>query len=129
MSVANGNPAAKEVQFVAFQGQRVELNMFTGPQFIEFVEQKLQEHGVRKVAPDRETLEAAWERAIRVSRINVLIRGDEPTTDLNASLPPAPDDLADRIREAFDKDDAQSWDEALWDIAEGDRRDHVPKLA
>ena len=119
---ANG-ATQEEIQFVAFQGQRVELNMFTGPQFIQFVEQKLQEHGVRKVVPARETLEAAWDRAIRVSRINALIRGDEPTTDLNAPLPPAPDDLADRIRAAFDKDDAQSWDEALWDIAEGDRTD------
>ncbi len=45
------------------QGQRVELNMFTGPHFIEFVERKLQEHGVEKVVPDDQTLADAWKRA------------------------------------------------------------------
>ncbi len=29
-----------------------------------------------------------------------------------------PDDLADRIRDGFADDDSQSWDEALWDLAE-----------
>ena len=119
---ANG-ATQSEIDYIAFKGQRVELNMLTGRQFIEFVERKMQQHGVRKVVPDRETLQAAWNRAIRVSRINVLIRGDEPTTDLNAPLPPAPDDLADHIRKAFEQDDAQSWDEALWDIAEGERHE------
>jgi DNA topoisomerase VI subunit B len=112
----------QEIDFIAFQGQRVELNMLTGRQFIEFVEQKMQQHGVRKVVPDGETLQAAWNRAIRVSRINMVIRGDQPTTALNAPLPPAPDDLADRIRDAFEQDDSRSWDEALWDIAGDDRR-------
>jgi hypothetical protein len=114
---ANG-ATEEEIDLIAFHGQRVELNMLTGRQFIAFVEQKLQQHGVRKIVPDRDTLEAAWGRAIRVSRINVLIRGDKPTTDLKAPLPPAPNDLADLIREAFENDDSQSWDEALWDIAE-----------
>ena len=37
--------------------------MFTGPEFIEFVEGKLEEHGVEKVVPDDDLLAATWKRA------------------------------------------------------------------
>lgn len=109
----------EEAQFIS-DGQRVELNMLTGPQFIQYVEEKLDEYGVEKVVPERDTLEVAWRRAIRVGRINAFIRGDEQVIDPNASIPSAPDDLGDRIREGFEEDDTQSWDEVLWDLAEED---------
>ena len=37
--------------------------------------------------------------------------------DVDAEVPPAPEDLADRIRKAFEVDDTQSWDEAVWGLA------------
>lgn len=62
----------EEAEFVS-EGQRVELNMFTDPDFLEFVESKLEEHGVTKVVPDADTLEDAWKRAHLVRRVNALI--------------------------------------------------------
>lgn len=103
----------EEAEFVS-QGRRVELNMFTGPQFVEFVERKLEEHGVEKVMPDDRTLALAWRRAHQVRKINELIRRTDDEGD--DDIPPAPGDLADRIREEFDDDDddaAQPWDVAL----------------
>ncbi|MBF0230729.1 MAG: DUF2399 domain-containing protein [Desulfamplus sp.] len=38
-------------------GERVELNAMTSDQFIDFIEMKLQQHGVKKVVPDHEILE------------------------------------------------------------------------
>lgn len=95
-----------EADFIS-NGERVELNMFTGPDFIEFVEGKLCEHGVEKVVPDDETLEAAWKRVHVADRVNKLIEARWETAD----VPPMPDDLADRIRES---DSTLSWDEALY---------------
>jgi hypothetical protein len=118
---------AEEAQFVA-NGQRVELNMLTGPQFIEFVTDKLKQHGVEKVVPDKETLAVAWRRAHLARRVNALIEALQPPDSVTSSkaADPAqflqvevsepPGDLTDRIRKAFDEDDAQSWDDALWGL-------------
>ena len=123
-----------EADFIS-EGQRVELNMLTGPQFIEFVEQKLEEHGVEKVLPDEETLAAAWKRAHLVIAVNKLIYrtwdGDEGASSgdgdterfLQEPPPPPPKDLADRIREELERDPAQSWDEALWAMSGGPAED------
>jgi len=128
----NGATVA-EADFVA-AGQRVELNMLTSPQFIEFVKGKLEAHGVEKVIPDDETLEAAWKRAHAAIAVNKLIASTwdddaeaspetDPAEPFLQKLPPAPDDLAARIREAFDDDPVQSWDDALWTIAAAHHKD------
>jgi hypothetical protein len=62
----------EEARFIA-DGQRVELNMLTGRDFIAFVEAKLDDHGVEKVIPDNATLEKAWTRAHLAHRVNTLI--------------------------------------------------------
>ena len=119
-----GNGATdEEAAFIAHDGKRVELNEFSSFDLVAFIESKLEQHGVEKVVPDVETLAEAWKRAHAAIRVNRLIEstwseGASPDVDLAAAIPPAPDDLADRVREAFDKDDSHSWDEALWDIAE-----------
>jgi hypothetical protein len=118
----------EEAEFIAYNGQRVELNMLSGPDFIEFVEGKLRDHNVEKVIPDGETLTAAWKRAHQVARVNRLIYstwpGHEPLAsgelELDGEIPDPPDDLAGRIRDAFEEDDIQSWDEALYAMAGGD---------
>lgn len=111
-----GNGAtSEEAQFIA-EGRRVELNMLSGPDFIAYVEGKLNEHGVEKIIPGEETLALAWKRAHLATKVNQLIasiyEGDE-------EIPPVPDDLADRIREEFEEDSTQSWDEALWGLSRG----------
>jgi hypothetical protein len=104
----------EEAEFVS-QGRRVELNMFTGPQFVEFVEGKLDEHGVEKVVPDDETLAVAWRRMHLTRKVNHLIERLSGEDD----VPAMPADLAQRIRDEFEIEPAQSWDEALADIDGG----------
>jgi hypothetical protein len=106
----------EEAEFVA-GGQRVELNMFTGPDFVSFVEQKLEEHGVEKVIPDEKTLAAAWRRAHLARRVNETIAR---IYEEDQEVPPVPEDVVDRIRDGFDEDDTRSWDEVLFSIAEDD---------
>jgi hypothetical protein len=111
--ISNG-ATGEEADFVA-GGQRVELNMFTSEDLVAYVEQKLQEHNVEKVIPGEQTLELAWQRAHRGIRVNAIIDGED--VDLDKAIPSAPGDLAEQIKTAFDEDDTQSWDEALWAIA------------
>ena len=113
----------EEADFIS-EGQRVELNMLSGPDFIAFVERKLDENRVEKVIPDEQTLAAAWKRAHLAIKVNRLIYstwddGEEDEDDEDAETPSPPEDLADRIREALEKDPEDSWDDALWAMSGG----------
>jgi hypothetical protein len=45
--------------------RRVELNAMTSPQFISFVERKLNEHGVKKIVPEDNDLADAYRMFVR----------------------------------------------------------------
>ncbi|MBA2313389.1 MAG: hypothetical protein H0V97_11415, partial [Actinobacteria bacterium] len=110
--IRNG-ATADEAHFIS-EGQRVELNMLTGRQFVEYVEGKLNEHGVEKVVPDASTLEQAWKRAHLRQKVNALISRiykDE------SAVPRTPDDLSDQVRRRLEEEPESSWDEAIADIA------------
>jgi hypothetical protein len=60
-----------EIQFLCrgrnysgYYGARVELNAFTSDRLVHWIEAKLQQHGIQKVVPDDETLQAAYRRAM-----------------------------------------------------------------
>lgn len=96
-------------------GQRVELNAFTSDKFVEWLESKLDEHGVQKIVPDDDVLAKGYRRAVKIARIqraidNILDEGDE---DIDI-----PADLDERIRNALDDASNEiAWDEALATIA------------
>ena len=46
----------EEIEFLIHH--RVELNAFTSDELIEWIEEKLAEHGVKKVVPEEETVTA-----------------------------------------------------------------------
>jgi hypothetical protein len=61
----------EEVQFIrgeltddGYIGERVELNAFTSRAFVDWLEAKLEHHGVRKIVPDADTLEIAYRRTV-----------------------------------------------------------------
>ena len=65
-------------------GPRVELNAMTSRQLIDFVENKLREHGIKKVIPEKDTLEKTY-RMFAAS---------------------------DRLSEAYDRDERKAWRKA-----------------
>jgi hypothetical protein len=110
----------EEATFIA-NGQRVELNMLTGPQFIEFVEKKFEANGVEKVVPDADALGKAWRRATLAARVNETIsrmqveaEGDEISV---------PDDLAEQIHSGLASDPRQAWDDVVYVLAGGELSD------
>jgi hypothetical protein len=98
-------------------GQRAELNAFASDQFIEWLEDKLEENEVEKVVPDAETLETAWRRAQMRLAVNRKIDEIEASLRDDANAGTVPDDLAEQVRGKLGDDPAMPWDEALAEIA------------
>ena len=99
-------------------GYRVELNAFTSSQFVEWIEAKLDEHGVDKVIPDADVLALQYRRALARHAVNAKIDEIASSIRTDADAAEIPADLADRVREALDVDPAMSWDDAIADIAD-----------
>jgi hypothetical protein len=94
-----------------WSGQRVELNAFPSPRFIEFVEHQFMEVGVAKVVPDSESLERAFHRAWIIGLIQDAM--DEAMVKIPDGVNPAmPRGLPSKITRII-KETGKSWDEAL----------------
>lgn len=103
-------------------GRRVELNAFPSDALVEWLESKLEAHGIEKVVPDDDVLGKAYRRAVKVARIQQAI--DEITGEEDQDVE-IPDDLAERIRGKFEHEDrAMSWDAAVAEIAAEDREEN-----
>jgi hypothetical protein len=65
---------AEEIAYLtgydAKYGQRVELNAMTSPQFIDWLERKLEQQGVTKLIPDNAVLATAYRWAWVAQRVN-----------------------------------------------------------
>ena len=92
-------------------GRRVELNAMDAQQFLDWLEGKLQAHGVRKFVPDDpETLKAAWQRAWRIGELN---RAIQAAAVALPDPPEPPTDLLEQVNAALEANPALRWDAAL----------------
>lgn len=112
----NGATAA-EINYLC-SGQRVELNAFASNQLVEWLEGKLEQHGVKKVVPDDSTLEAAFRRATQASYVRSRIVDIESEADEFANNLSTPKDLSDQIAERLKVEPSRAWDQVLADIVE-----------
>jgi DNA topoisomerase VI subunit B len=102
-----------------WSGQRVELNAYTSPRFIEFIEHKFNQLGVAKVVPSGAALESAYRCAHAMAQIQDAI--DEATAEAaNGRTPVMPRGLRSKLAKAI-KDTDKSWDEALSEIVRAKR--------
>ena len=97
-------------------GKRVELNAMTSPQLVEWIETKFEEHSVSKFIPDKKVLKDAYKRAIYLKKVDE--KREEIEKELKDSEYETPDDLEDLLDEYLKKHEKQSWDYAIWEIAE-----------
>lgn len=99
------------------EGSRIELNAMDSQQFIDWLEEKLQEAGVTKVVPDSDALNAAYRRAVLVARANQKLAEVQAEWNTNGHSQVAiPGDLAKQIRELI-TGTSRSWDDAILDVA------------
>ena len=98
-----------------WKGKRVELNMMTSRQFLDWMEAKFAEAGVQKVVPDQAVLEKAYRRAVRQAVVQKAINDTIVTLSQSKEIV-IPPDLTERVRLAI-TNTAQSWDIAVWQLA------------
>ena len=94
-------------------GQRIELNAFTSPDFVAWLESKLGEHLPKRLIPSEDVLAAAYRCALVVAKVNDAIEEvlDE-AIDESGELK-IPKTLKRQLTKAM-KDDPVSWDTALY---------------
>ena len=110
---------ATDDEIAALNGSRVELNAFTSGDLIQWIECKLDEHGVKKIVPDRTTLESAYRRAMEIEHVEramdeVAERIRERAEDVDI-----PDGLEQQVRQRLDEDPTRSWDDVVAELVSG----------
>jgi hypothetical protein len=104
--------------------RRVELNAMTSPVFIEFVERKLNEAGVKKIVPDEDLLTEAYIGMERGQRLQEAFDEIEEKLDeeLDEEGIEAPDDLQQRVKEILQQRPDLRWDAAVAEIVMADKK-------
>ena len=123
-SLHRDGATAAEIDFLC-AGQRVELNAFTSGQLIDWLRDKLQEAGIKKVVPEDDTLSDAFRRAKHMQY--VAERLEELDLDAEAGEHAAslalPTDLAAEVQKLLENSPRMTWDSAVAEIA---RRSETP---
>ncbi|MBW3599072.1 MAG: hypothetical protein KY475_17605 [Planctomycetes bacterium] len=99
-------------------GRRVELNAFTAPQFVAWLEDKLRKHLPNRLLPPEDVLEEAYRRSLVVAEINAAIEDATESAIANAQDAAVPKTLRRQVKELM-KESPQAWDKALYRLAQG----------
>jgi hypothetical protein len=105
----------EEIEFLC-QGQRVELNAFRSRPLVDWIESKLDEHGIKKVVPADEVLEQAYRRAAEAQYIEHELDSLREEARHYAAGLPLPPDLGSRLEDKLKADPAAPWDRVIWEL-------------
>ncbi|MEX0937326.1 MAG: hypothetical protein WDZ59_05655 [Pirellulales bacterium] len=98
-------------------GTRVELNAFSSPQFVEWLEGKLTEQGLNKrLVPRDNVLKVAYRRAIALAKINSALEDAVEQATNDAEQTRVPKTLRRQLRKAMAESPAIAWDGALYKL-------------
>jgi len=98
-------------------GERVELNAMTSEQLISFLEEKFDEHDVKKLVPDKTILESSLRRAFYCQTLVDKSHEIQKNVKAELNLRKIPKDLQKSVRQLLENNEKYSWDEAIWEIA------------
>jgi hypothetical protein len=102
---------AKEIAFL--QQRRVELNALTSRQLLDFVEKKLDEHGVEKLVPEDVILEQHTRRLIEQQLASEAVARLKSEITEQAGAKKLPADLRERLSAVLEEERHLPWDAAL----------------
>jgi hypothetical protein len=109
--------ATPEEQAFLRSNQRVELNAFTAPQFIEWLDGKLTQHlGKKRFVPADDVLTDAYRRALAVAQINKAIEEARDEAIEEARQANIPKALRRQLKARM-KDSPRAWDQVLYEMA------------
>ena len=123
-NLARSGATPAEIAFLSSEGpwqkhvgRRVELNAFTSPAFVTWIEAKLTKHGVKKVVPDDKTVEVAYRRAMQIEMVREQLPAIIQASDVAAEQTALPKNLTRIIRKELKTVPDQAWDQAVAVIA------------
>jgi hypothetical protein len=117
-TLARHGATDEEIDFLAPEDQsedcqRIELNAMTSRQLVDFVEEKLQEHGVEKIIPGGDVLLAHARHRVEARLSGELLAQHAEEIASRAAAQELPDDLAEKVAELLGGEPELSWDQAL----------------
>lgn len=111
---ASDSIATEEERRFLRSNRRVELNAFTSPQFLEWLEGELTKHGLgKRLIPTDEVLVNAYRHAMAVAAINKAIDEAREGAIDKAAAATVPKTLRRQLQKAM-KDQPGAWDEVLY---------------
>ena len=116
---------ATEEEIAFLKNARVELNAMTSREIIDFVEAKLDEHGVTKVVPDEAALKEHARRRIEQQLAAAEVEKLKPGLSQAAANVALPADLRQAVERRLAAEPRLSWDEALAELLANRRSDHA----
>ena len=105
----------EEIEFLL--ERRVELNAFASDDFVEWIEGKLDEHGVVKVIPDQDTLDNPYRRAVEQVVVQQHVTDVADKAMDQGKKTKIPKDLQAEVQKQLREDLATTWDLAVRKIA------------
>jgi hypothetical protein len=108
---------AAEQEFLR-SNRRVELNAFTAPDFIRWIESKLRKYLKERLVPADAILADAYRRALYIAKINRAIEEAKEEAIEFAKAAEIPDSLRRQLAKRLKAAGAPAWDEVLYDLAE-----------
>jgi len=110
---------AAQVRYSNTYGERVELNAMTSEQFVQFIERKVQESGIKKVIPDEEILRQSYRVAVQKERLREVI--EKHLEEFDAEDVSHPDELRAEVARILQEHPSMHWPEAIEQMAGEDR--------
>jgi hypothetical protein len=95
---------------------RVELNAFASDELVDLIEQKLEEHGIKKVVPDRKRLTEAFQLFAQSARVKEIVEAALQDDDCKSIEVPA--DLVEQVEAHLKEHPEEPWEVILRTIAE-----------
>jgi RNA polymerase-interacting CarD/CdnL/TRCF family regulator len=106
-----------EIAFLE-QGERVELNAMTSDEFIDFLEQKFEEHGVEKLVPGDKVIEHHARRMLEQRLIQKELKTLRPAAEKRAAAIKLPDDFRKQVETQLKDNSELPWDAAVAAVVE-----------
>lgn len=101
------------------KGTRIELNAMDSQQFIDWLVRKFEEHGVKKIVPAKDVLEAVYRLAMLNQKANEAIARVQDEWGANGHVD-VPADLEEQVRDLLAETPKLSWDQAVSRVASPD---------
>jgi hypothetical protein len=104
--------------------QRVELNAMTSRQLVDFVENKLRQHGIRKVIPNSKTLAETYQMFVASDRLSEAFDDcKEKLEEEDAAPIEVPDDLRAKVEKLLQERPGITWHRAVELVIDPDSPD------